>query len=264
MTYYIFVNGQQTGPLTYEQLQQYNIQPDTKVWREGLADWVSARELDDLKDLLAKTSFAAWSATTQPETYRPASNFDSAGFLAKLDRDYQWMIGSMIALLAGFVLLMMATGWAAFDDREIDENSQFVFFVLIAALVVLAAVVLSIVFFCKVQYAYWTIVQGGNGIPKPGEAVGFLFIPFFNFYWIFVSFNRLSKELNRVADERDPGGYPRADEGVSMAYCILHLCSIIPFLGYLASLGSLILFFIMMANHKKVVYRIVNAQAFSF
>lgn len=268
MNYYILINGQQTGPLTLDQLRNYTIRPDTRVWREDLPNWIEARELDELKVLWTQTPPPFGQGTSSytppsPES-RATGNFDAFAFLAKLDKDYQWMIGSIITLFGGLFLCLIAGIWSAADDGWSDRHGSSVLFLVIAMLVFLAGIVLSIVFFCKVQYAFWTIVQDGTQKPKPGEAVGFLFIPFFNLYWIFVSFNRLSKELNKVADERDPGGYPRADEGVSLAYCILYLCAIIPILGYLAILGRLVLFFIMMANHKKTVHRIANAGALSF
>jgi hypothetical protein len=55
--YYLVLNGQQQGPFAYEQLQamvasrQMNI--ETKVWREGLATWVSAGSLQELSGLFS-------------------------------------------------------------------------------------------------------------------------------------------------------------------------------------------------------------------
>lgn len=268
MHYYILVNGRETGPLSLEQVRQYRLQPASRVWRSDLPNWVEARDLDELKELLVQPppvyghSNTAYQGASNANRYM--HNFDSASFLAKLDKDYSWMIGSCIALLGSLVLTVFIGVSVTAASEYGNDSAGSIFALVIAALILMAAVVLTIVFFCKVQYAFWTIVQDGTDKPKPGEAVGFLFIPFFSWYWIFVSFNRLSKELNKMADERDPGGYQRADEGVSLTYCILILCSIIPFLGYLAMLARIILFFIMMANHKKVVHRIANASALSF
>lgn len=267
MTYYILINGRETGPLTFDQLRSYSIQPDTKVWRNDLPNWVEARELDELKELLgySPSSFSRQNTGyTAPPASHASGNFDTFGFLARLDKNYQWMIGSIITLLAGTLFLVFASVAAVAAERYDDSYARVGSFMLIAILIFLAGVVLTIVFFCKVQYAYWTIVQDGSQKPSPGEAVGFLFIPLFNFYWAFVSFNRLSKELNKKADMVDPGGYQRADEGTSLTYCILNICTIIPFLGYLASLVNIILFFIIMGNHKKVVHRIANGNALSF
>lgn len=49
--YFIEKNNEQIGPLTYEQLKLENINKETEVWRKGLINWVTAKELDDLSDL---------------------------------------------------------------------------------------------------------------------------------------------------------------------------------------------------------------------
>ena len=52
MEYYIInENNQQVGPLTIEQLQNFNIKPTTKVWKQGLPEWVNAEALQELNKL---------------------------------------------------------------------------------------------------------------------------------------------------------------------------------------------------------------------
>lgn len=50
-------------------------------------------------------------------------------------------------------------------------------------------------------YRLWLMVQKSNlGIkkPTPGKAVGFMFIPFFNIYWLFIAYRNLSLHLNSL------------------------------------------------------------------
>lgn len=50
-------------------------------------------------------------------------------------------------------------------------------------------------------YRLWFMVQKSNiGIkkPTPGKAVGFMFIPFFNIYWLFIVYRNLSLHLNSL------------------------------------------------------------------
>ncbi len=47
-TYYIHFDNQQSGPFTIEELKTKNITRETLVWKEGMANWVKARELNDL------------------------------------------------------------------------------------------------------------------------------------------------------------------------------------------------------------------------
>jgi hypothetical protein len=46
-------------------------------------------------------------------------------------------------------------------------------------------------------FQFWKQVQDGNARTTPGKAIGFLFIPFYNLYWIFVAYWGLAKELKR-------------------------------------------------------------------
>ena len=53
MDYYYSQNGQQLGPVSLEELLTENIEHDTLVWKEGLADWVKASEIPELASKLA-------------------------------------------------------------------------------------------------------------------------------------------------------------------------------------------------------------------
>ena len=52
---------------------------------------------------------------------------------------------------------------------------------------------LGIVVRLGVIFKYWKALPEAHRKTTPGKAVGFLFIPFFNFYWVFVSFPALAK-----------------------------------------------------------------------
>ena len=49
-------------------------------------------------------------------------------------------------------------------------------------------------------YYYWRLIQDGHAETTPGKATGFLFIPLFNYYWMFVAYWGLAKDLNAYAD----------------------------------------------------------------
>ncbi len=52
MLYYIIVNGQQVGPMPKEQLVKYGLNPGSKVWAEGMPNWVDAATVADLRSVL--------------------------------------------------------------------------------------------------------------------------------------------------------------------------------------------------------------------
>jgi hypothetical protein len=65
--------------------------------------------------------------------------------------------------------------------------------------------------------------------PSAGKAIGFLFIPFYNLYWIFFTYLRL---VDRINQQRAARGLPAQLRGFTMAICIL---SVIPYVNCLNS-----------------------------
>ena len=78
----------------------------------------------------------------------------------------------------------------------------------------------------------------------PRRAVGFLFIPFFNFYWYFIAYWRWSEEWNRIVPtHRERQHAPRMTEGLFLTYPILNIAG---FVASFAALPQMIIFFIIM------------------
>lgn len=55
MQYFISRAGSSLGPFTLQELRQQRLSPHTKVWREGLTEWVEASQLPELNLLWAST-----------------------------------------------------------------------------------------------------------------------------------------------------------------------------------------------------------------
>ena len=56
MAQYYYTDGKERyGPFTIEQLQERSITPETLVWKEGMADWMPARQVTELDSLLLST-----------------------------------------------------------------------------------------------------------------------------------------------------------------------------------------------------------------
>ena len=70
-------------------------------------------------------------------------------------------------------------------------------------------------------YRAWRLLQPGNVRTTPGKAIGFMFIPFFNVYWVFVLFVGLANDWNRVmAAHPNLQQAPRLNSGLALAFCI--------------------------------------------
>jgi len=67
--------------------------------------------------------------------------------------------------------------------------------------------------------------------PSPGKAIGFLFIPFFNLYWVFFTYHRLCVRINEQLAKAGLAG--EVPTGLAIAMCII---MVIPYVGMLSFL----------------------------
>jgi hypothetical protein len=77
-------------------------------------------------------------------------------------------------------------------------------------------------------YKYWEVVQDGNASTSPAKAIGFMFIPFFNFYWVFRAYWRLSKDINRYITTvrgKVKRQFTPSNEKLTLSYAVLFLVS---------------------------------------
>jgi hypothetical protein len=95
------------------------------------------------------------------------------------------------------------------------------------------------VIFAIVVYRMWAQIQDGHARTTPGQAVGFLFIPFFNLYWMFVAMYGLSKDINAYIDRHRLPVRP-VSEGLGLTNVIMLVLSLVPFVGLLLYVPGLI------------------------
>ena len=75
-------------------------------------------------------------------------------------------------------------------------------------------------FFSVIVRRAWASIDGGAQGLSPGKAQGFLWIPFFNFYWVFPALVSLATQTNAKADaEQNPAG--RMTRGFGLVIAIL-------------------------------------------
>lgn len=56
IVYFYSDNGEQRGPVSYDELNQIGISKNTLVWRDGLDDWKEAGSIPELSGLFAETA----------------------------------------------------------------------------------------------------------------------------------------------------------------------------------------------------------------
>ncbi|MFA6175763.1 MAG: hypothetical protein WC765_04190 [Phycisphaerae bacterium] len=117
------------------------------------------------------------------------------------------------------------------------------------------------VFWCILLYRHWAVLQGNGARITPGKAVGFGFIPFYCFYWWFVSYAGLATDNNRYMDAAGIGT-ARMSYDLAVADCILSIlcCTIglIPVVGNVILIPASIIGFILARQQRDCVLAILE------
>ena len=131
-------------------------------------------------------------------------------------------IGSYVAaMLIGIGLITMAS--TLFKERE-----EALPFVCAGVPIMLFGVVVQSVFLYKI----WAAIQGVHARTTPGRAVGFMFIPFYNLYWVFQAVGGWAPDYNKLVG--DSGArLMHASEGLGLAMSVVYLvCYVSGFVPY--------------------------------
>jgi len=159
----------------------------------------------------------------QVNTDTTAENFGSVGiFVAML------LIGLFLTVIGIF-------------SAEGGEDSAIAMLIIGIVLLIIAKI-----YFLVLLYRTWRFAINEShrhnlvpSIDTPGKAVGFLFIPFYNWYWVFQAFGKLPKDLNAIAKAKESS--TTMSEGIGTSLAVMILLSIIPIIGYITAIISLII-----------------------
>lgn len=110
-----------------------------------------------------------------------------------------------------------------------------------------------------VLYKMWASIRTGNQVrTTPGKAIGFLFIPFFNFYWLFQVWAGFPTDYNKFV-EHHRLNLPLLGSGIYTAYPVLIVLSVIPFLNILTSIAAVFVLLVIIAKTSDAVNRLADA-----
>ena len=117
----------------------------------------------------------------------------------------------------------------------------------------------GITIFCVFWYKVWVSIQDGHARTTPGKAIGFMFIPFFNGYWLFQSIWGFAKDYNTYI-QRHGLNNPKLPDGLFLAYCILGCCSVLPAVGMAVSIAALVIYAIIINKVCDVINNLTNTS----
>ncbi len=217
MWYYSFQN-QQVGPVEEEAISgliaEQKINSSTLVWTQGMSNWQLASSTVLSKYLPQAAAIAPVAAPAAPPVYDTTVKTPETE-VKEMNDLFLWFWICLAGSIFTFGLSAIA----------------------------------SMVLFYIILYRNWQLIQDGYARTTPGRAVGFLFIPFFNLYWIFEAFPGLVRDTNAYIQRH---GLPvkLQDAGLATAYCILTLLCLVPYLNFVTAVALLVIQIIMAKNFR--------------
>jgi hypothetical protein len=171
-----------------------------------------------------------------PTPARPPVKKVSKGF-------FLWSyIGSFAGIFVLAIIMVIAIIPFAINaqnsDNVMTDVVMFVGTILILIILMIAVGIYCTVIQMILIYKAWQAIQDGHQRTTPGKAVGFQFIPLFNYYWIFQAIWGFSKDFNAY-NERYGLGLKKLKEGLFLTNPILTLTT--SFLG-IGSMANAIIF----------------------
>lgn len=102
--YYYLEGNQQLGPFSLEELRSKPIQPNTKVWTQGLPDWVSANTVPEINAWFTDQSSSAHPTSPPPSYYSTQQPYQAPygsqqPYGNAPARPKSWLVESILATL---------------------------------------------------------------------------------------------------------------------------------------------------------------------
>jgi hypothetical protein len=157
----------------------------------------------------ASTSSAPVASTgvaLPPSSYRPGWGLVSA-----------WIVLSSLGFIGGIVTLLVFLE----AGRSVSNSEMEV--IMIVAGITMLFVIPTVIIYMIWLYQCWDSIPEQYRSASPGQAVGFLFIPFFNLYWIFRAVPGLSASIGRAMQAHDPKNVGAPSFGMGVTACVLAL-----------------------------------------
>lgn len=158
---------------------------------------------------------------TGPQTspWGPAAALPRPGFGLAVT----WSIFHVLAVAAAVVLV------AALIEAGPSWNGDEEAVIVSSGALCTGLGLISAILYLVWLYKAWSAVPPQYRSTSPGAAVGLMFVPLFNLYWMFRATIGLSRSIERALAAQTPGRLQGAGSGVAIAACVTCL---IPFVNF--------------------------------
>lgn len=179
-------------------------------------------------------------------------------------------VGGIVLLAVAIILLVLSGILSNFIINLTYAGTEAVVTSSLLLLLGLAAILYGASIWYLLLYKAWAVIQDGKANTTPEKAVGYIFIPFYGFYWIFRAWYGLARDYNRYVARY---GFKTAKmrEGLFLAFCILSICSAalsiptpylqVTLLGSLVGMAALVIFLIATNETIDKINALLNLQA---
>ena len=145
-------------------------------------------------------------------------------------------LGSIIGA-TGLSFILFIAGRITIQSGDNDVGFAFI---ILGFIPMIYAAVIN----CVLWYKAWASIQDGHARTTPGKAIGFLFIPIFNLYWLFQAFWGFAKDCNSYIDRKGLS-ISKLPEELFLTFSILTLLNVflrrIPIFGIIFSLVTFVI-----------------------
>lgn len=270
MNYYMVVDGRRQGPFAETELAARGLERDTLVWCVGQSDWEPADQVPGLRDVLATIPPPVpLEARLERPGYHPEAHRYTPASFQSLHRGWLITFAAFLVmpLLGGLCFLLAQTQYVPYNT---GRYTYYRYNDLGQALIILGACSLSltvvpigaaVTLFAMLLYRMWAVLQDGHARTTPDKAVGFLFIPFFNLYWVFVAVYGLAVDLNayvrrhRVGMDAEP-----APTGLALTFGVLFCCAAVPYLNVIVFVPLAVVSLLLLTRLKNAVLAILRVR----
>ena len=262
--------GPYTGEQLLSFAQGGNITRESMVWAEGMAEWLPAERIDGLFPVAAAagpvrsapatarpgparagatqpggparagtatvarpTQAPAGRATGQPTAHGQVTQGPEGRATFPRPPVPVASFGMFAGSMALGVVFLAAALFILFKAAEQVQPDPAMVIIMISCFGVSGLCFLLGQIFGMINlYRAWFCLSRAGATVSPGLAVGLLFVPFFNFYWLFRAYFGFAREWNFLTQYyEDTRRAPRMSEGLFLAFCIVIL--IFPVVGFI-------------------------------